>query len=167
MKEQNKILPISKTAEEILSEVFQRDTPEIPHSDTLFGMILSAMDEYKNQDGFPCEMNVGGFRGKFQGNEDAEAFKERCIYYQNKYTEQSSLQPTIEEEIDQLIEIHHAQDADLKEQFESKDKRIKELEEALRDILNALQKEHDNSNPIRRSVILSGRMSRAKALLNL
>ena len=38
-----------KTAEEILSDVFKRNTKEIPHSDVLFDMVLAAMKEYVAQ----------------------------------------------------------------------------------------------------------------------
>lgn len=46
------------------------------------------------EDEFPVEINVAGFRGKFQSDDDAEAFKARCIFYQKRYN--SDLEDTKE-----------------------------------------------------------------------
>lgn len=73
-----------------------------------YEQVVRAMDEHKNQDGFPFEINVAGFKGRFQTIEDAEAFKARCIYYQNKFKSEplneSEQQSTIKELVEALEE---------------------------------------------------------------
>lgn len=160
MKEQNKILPISKTLDidEISYKHFKTDFKYLSLDVCKIIVLSEYADALKKEN----ESLKSSLQPTIE--EDKPDFKLLAREYFNRVGKHSSVR----------IDHHETQayakgyqDAWIKyaSQPISESKRIKELEEALFDILNALQKEHDNFEPVKRSAFLASKMSAVNKLL--